>query len=129
MFNRRSLLAIGYGVGTILFIIILSSFVLSLVLKFTDVDETSLTWLILTISAVALFIGGFISGGKGQERGWLIGALTGAAFTLLVYLVQFLGFQASFSVKQTLLYFLYILISVLGGIIGVNVAGRRATQR
>lgn len=123
---KNSFAAILYGVITTFVIVLTSSIVLSLLLRFTKIQESSLTWVILTLSFLALFIGGFVSGGKGKQKGWLVGGGTGMLFTLLVFLVQFLGYQSSFSIEQMSYHIGYIIIAVLGGVIGVNMTGKRA---
>ncbi|HHY72883.1 MAG TPA: TIGR04086 family membrane protein [Bacillus bacterium] len=123
---KNSFSAILSGVITTFIIVLVSSLVLSLLLRFTNVQESSLTWVILILSFLALFIGGFVSGGKGKQRGWLVGAGTGLLFSLLVFLMQFLGYQTSFSIEQMAYHLGYIIVALLGGVIGVNTAGRRA---
>lgn len=123
---KNSISAILYGVITTFVIVLTSSIVLSLLLRFTKIQESSLTWIILALSFLALFIGGFVSGGKGKQKGWLVGGGTGVLFTLLVFLVQFLGYQANFSIQQMSYHIGYIIIAVLGGVIGVNMTGKRA---
>ncbi|EKN64937.1 TIGR04086 family membrane protein [Schinkia azotoformans] len=123
---KNSFAAILYGVITTFVIVLTSSIVLSLLLRFTKIQESSLTWVILTLSFLALFIGGFVSGGKGKQKGWFVGGGTGVLFTLLIFLVQFLGYQTSFSIEQMSYHIGYIIIAVLGGVIGVNITGKRA---
>lgn len=123
---RNSFSAILYGVITVFVIVLSSSIVLSLLLRFTNIQESSLTWIILTLSFLALFLGGFVSGGKGKQKGWLVGGGTGLLFTLLVFLVQFLGYQSSFTIGQLSYHIGYIVAAVLGGVMGVNTAGRKA---
>lgn len=125
MFSRDSWLAILFGLISIFVIIIVSSFILSIILKLTSVEESSLSWLILTLSSIALFIGGFISGGKGEEKGWLIGLSTGLLFTIIVFLVQYLGYESTFTIKQAIYHIAYLFIAAIGGIFGVNMAGKR----
>ncbi|MEC1717955.1 TIGR04086 family membrane protein [Schinkia azotoformans] len=123
---KNSFAAILYGVITTFVIVLTSSIILSLLLRFTKIQESSLTWVILTLSFLALFIGGFVSGGKGKQKGWFVGGGTGVLFTLLIFLVQFLGYQTSFSIEQMSYHIGYIIIAVLGGVIGVNMTGKRA---
>ncbi|NSL50169.1 TIGR04086 family membrane protein [Calidifontibacillus erzurumensis] len=124
--EKNSFSAILYGVITTFIIVIVSSVVLSLLLRFSNIQESSLTWVVLTLSFLALFIGGFVSGGKGKKKGWLVGGGTGLLFTILVFLVQFLGYQTGFSIEQLLYHLGYIVTAVLGGMIGVNMTGKRA---
>ena len=121
MENRGILLSMMYGVITIFIMILSVSFIISLLLRFTSLTETSFTWVIIIFTFLSLLIGGFVSGGKSKQKGWLVGAGTGAFYTLLVFLIQFLGYNTPFSLEQYLFHGGYILIALVGGILGVNV--------
>src|SRR5699024_1753223 len=121
------LTAVVYGWITVLVLVLISSLLLSLVVRFTAISEVTLSYITLTIRLIALFVGGIISGLKGKENGWVVGALTGAGFTLLTFLVQYLGFDEIFSIQQTVYHTTYILAAVVGGIIGVNLSPKDQT--
>ncbi|MGC4375842.1 TIGR04086 family membrane protein [Fictibacillus sp. Mic-4] len=112
--------AIVRGLITILILILLSSVILSLILRFSSVTESKLNWVTLALSLISWFIGGFVSGKSGKEKGWLLGATTAIVFSLLVFLVQFLGFDSTFNSKQYMYHGIFLLLSILGGIMGVN---------
>lgn len=115
--------AVMYGILTILVIVLICSLIFSILLRFTDLQESSLHWLIMALSFFALFAGGFISGGKGKEKGWLMGGATALLFTFIVLLYQFLGQESGFSLQQSLYHLGYLATAVFGGIMGVNIAG------
>ncbi len=117
---RKLGLATVYGVAAIFIIVIISSLLFSLILRFTSIQEASLTWIILSISFLALFIGGFVSGGKGKEKGWLMGGATGLLYSLIVFLFQYLGHDTTFSSGQSLYHIGFLATSMIGGIFGVN---------
>lgn len=119
--------AILYGNVTVFLIAIASSLVFSLLLKFTSLQETSLQFVITAVSFIALFIGGFIAGGKGKEKGWLLGGLTGLIYSLVIFLFQFLGFDKLFDFEQIVYHVCYILICMMGGILGVNMSGSKSS--
>lgn len=123
--SRRMIMAMGFGLVVILTIIMCSSFILSLILKFSDLTEQSLTWVILGLSILALFIGGIVSGKKGKEKGWVLGAGTGVLFSLVVFLVQYLGYQVNFDPQQYMYHLGYLLASTLGGVMGVNMSSQK----
>ncbi|WP_010195976.1 TIGR04086 family membrane protein [Bacillus sp. m3-13] len=123
MESKRLGLAIMYGLITVFMLAIVISFIFSLLLRFTSLQETSVAWIIVTLSFITLFIGGFISGGRGKEKGWLLGGATGGAYTLVIFLFQYLGNDALFNMQQMLFHLGFIGIAALGGIIGVNVSG------
>ncbi|KFL14731.1 membrane protein [Geobacillus stearothermophilus] len=117
--------ALVYGVATIFVLAALVSFVFSLLLKWTDIHESSLTWVIFTVSVISMFIGGIVAGGKSQEKGWLAGGLTSLLFTALIFLFQFLGIEKPFTAEQWLYHLVFFVAAALGGIVGVNLSPTR----
>ena len=113
-------IAMVYGVLATFIVILGTSLIFSLLLRFTSMQETSLTWVILIISFLALFVGGFVSGGKGKEKGWLMGGATGILYILVVFLFQYLGYDTTFSTEQLFYNLGFLGTAILGGIIGVN---------
>ncbi|QEY91001.1 hypothetical protein BACIT_3156 [Bacillus amyloliquefaciens] len=69
-----------YGLVAIFAVMLLTSLAISLLLTVTSMEESSFSWLITALSFLSLFAGGFISGGKAKEKGWMIGALTAVCF-------------------------------------------------
>ncbi|KGP73909.1 TIGR04086 family membrane protein [Pontibacillus yanchengensis] len=122
--TKNRMTALAYGWGTIFTMMILSSLILALILKFTSMTETTLQWATLILGLLILFIGGFISGAKGNEKGWMLGIFTGLGFSLIVLLFQYLGFQEGMGMTQLFYHGGYILMALLGGMIGVNVGGK-----
>jgi putative membrane protein (TIGR04086 family) len=115
--------AVLYGVIAIFLLAIVSSLIFSLLLKFTSVQESSLQYVMTSISFLSIFIGGFITGGNGKEKGWMIGGSTGLVYSLIIFLFQYLGYDSLFSVEQIIYHICYILTAMMGGILGVNIVG------
>jgi putative membrane protein (TIGR04086 family) len=115
--------AILFGTLTIFILLIFCSFLFSILLRFTSLQESSIQWLVTAISFIAIFAGGFISGGRGKEKGWLLGGLTGFIYSLIIFLFQFLGLNSLFDFEQIIYHICYILIAMMGGILGVNLGG------
>lgn len=124
MFQER-VKALGYGWATILVMMLICSLVLALFLRFTDMTSGTLQWLTLVLGIITLFVGGFVSGAKGKERGWMLGLITGVGFVLIVLLFQYLGYQKGMSTTQMIYQGGYTLAAVLGGVLGVNMVGER----
>ncbi len=121
MENRGMFLSMIFGLITILVIILSVSFIISLLLRFTSLTESSFSWIIMGLTFVALLIGGFVSGGKSKQKGWLVGAGTGVLYSLVVFLVQFLGYNTTFTLEQYLFHAGFIVAALIGGILGVNI--------
>lgn len=117
--------AIVYGVVTIFVFASIVSLLLSLLLKWTDIQESSLTWGIFACSLLSVFIGGLVAGGKGKEKGWLIGGTTSILFTFIVFLFQFLGLEQPFSTKQWMYHLGFFVVAMFGGMMGVNMSSSR----
>jgi len=113
--------AVFYGLAIIYVIAAVFSLIFSLLLKFTSLNESSLSFIITAISFICLFIGGFVAGGKGKEKGWLLGGLTGGLYTLINFFYQYLGFDTIFTTTQMIFYGCFIITAIIGGIIGVNI--------
>ncbi|HET7628342.1 MAG TPA: TIGR04086 family membrane protein [Bacillales bacterium] len=116
------------GLGMVVVVIVLASFVISLLLQFTNLSEASFATATIVISLLALLAGGIMAGRKAGERGWFIGAGAGFLYTILLSLIQFLGFETSFTPQQLLYFLMYVLVSALGGVIGVNLSSSHAKK-
>ncbi|WP_226656662.1 TIGR04086 family membrane protein [Pseudalkalibacillus hwajinpoensis] len=123
MRSKHALSSMGSGLLTIIVIVLATSVLFSLILRFTSVSEQGMNPFIIVATVIAFFIGGFISGGKGGERGWLLGGGTACMYIILLFLIQYLGYRVNMNLEQLLYHAGYGLICVLGGIIGVNVKG------
>lgn len=113
--------SIIYGLMTILVFAVLSSLIFSLILYFSNTQEQSVSLLITIISFFAVFFGGFISGGKRKQKGWVIGGATGILYSLILLSYQFLGHSSLFSLEQLIYHICYILTATMGGVLGVNI--------
>ncbi|MFC0522483.1 TIGR04086 family membrane protein [Pontibacillus salicampi] len=120
--TKDRLMALMYGWIAIFILMTVSSLILAIILRFSEMTESTLQWTTLVIGLLTLFAGGFISGMKGKEKGWLLGVLTGAGFTLIVLLFRYLGYEEGMGLTQMLYHSGYVAIALLGGMIGVNMS-------
>ncbi|MDY0405473.1 TIGR04086 family membrane protein [Virgibacillus sp. 179-BFC.A HS] len=118
---RQQLVGLLYGWVVILGLVLITSFILAFVLRFSSLNEPALSWVTLIVGLITLFIGGITAGVKGKAKGWLIGTITGLGFTLFTFLLQYLGYHHGFTLEQALQHLGYIFASLIGGVIGVNV--------
>jgi putative membrane protein (TIGR04086 family) len=117
--------SILYGVVVIFLVAVISSLIFSLILQFTSTREASLQFIVTAVSFISLFIGGFVSGGKGKAKGWLLGGGTGLLYSLVIFLFQYLGKDSLFSMEQVIYHTCYMLVAMMGGILGVNMTTSR----
>lgn len=111
-----------YGVVFVFIFILFSSALLAMLLKFTSMTEDSIKLTSMIVSYVLLFIGGMLSGLKVKQKGILVGLSTGVLFTLIVFLVKYLGYDSLFNLRQIVAHIGYIAAATMGGILGVNKA-------
>ncbi|WP_096440372.1 TIGR04086 family membrane protein [Alteribacter populi] len=123
MAQRQLFSSALYGILAILILVLAASFGVSTTLRFSSMDESSVAWFLILFSFIAMFIGGFISGGKAKRKGWLAGAVTAILYTLIIFLVQFLGYNQMFDLQQVMMHAGFTGAAVLGGILGVNLTG------
>ena len=123
METRKMGSAIIYGTVSIFILAVIFSLLFSLLLRFTSLTESSISYLILILSFICIFIGGLISGGKGKKQGWILGGGTGLLYTLIILAFQYLGFDQTFSSREWIQSLCYILVCMMGGVLGVNLSG------
>ncbi|MBM7644696.1 putative membrane protein (TIGR04086 family) [Scopulibacillus daqui] len=123
--TRRILTAACYGIVTALLVILVVTCVLATLLRFTSITESSIGLLPIIASFAALFIAGIIAGAKMKEKGLFIGGTTGVLYSLLILLIQFLGYNSGVSHEEYLIYGGNIFTAALGGVVGVNLFNRK----
>lgn len=119
--NRSGRLApLISGIGWALAILAVLTIVLSFLLWLTSLREASLTLTSYVIHAIAIAVGGFVSGRKGEAKGWYHGATLGVVYAVVILLVGFLALDARIGWQAIPYVLLAGLCGSLGGIIGVN---------
>lgn len=128
MASRSFFPAVLWGLCAILVIALSFSLLASLFLTFTSYTEESISWLIMGVAFLSMFIGGFMSGAKAKAKGLMAGVLTALLFSMLTFLVQFLGYNELFTTSQYAFHGGYLLLAALGGIIGVNLTSNSSSN-
>ncbi|GGH85787.1 putative membrane protein (TIGR04086 family) [Pullulanibacillus pueri] len=124
--SKRVVQATSYGMITAFILILIVALIFATLFRFTALDEFSIGQLpLLIISFCALFIGGLISGAKLKEKGLMIGAITGLTYSLFIYLILFLGYDRHLGLDQYLTILVNVIVTGMGGILGVNLFGRK----
>ncbi|ULT55799.1 TIGR04086 family membrane protein [Neobacillus drentensis] len=121
-------ISILYGLIFIFAFALISSLIFAFILRFTSAQEGSLQYVITALSFIGLFGGGFLSGGKRKEKGWLIGGFTGLIYSFVVFLFQYLGYDRLFDAEQVIYHTCYTLIAMMGGILGVNISSNNSRR-
>ncbi|WP_170007788.1 TIGR04086 family membrane protein [Bacillus fonticola] len=124
METRRSSVAVLFGVSTIFAFAVFSSLLFSLVLAFTNLDEQAISYVVTGTTFFAMFVGGFLAGGKSKQKGLLVGGITGFIFSTFVFAFQFLGLEGMFTVQQLIYHVCFIITAMMGGVLGVNMSSQ-----
>lgn len=93
---------------------------LSLILKFSSMQEAALPMYAMTVHGCASFAGGLASGKRSGRKGWYFGGGLGILYALIIILIGFLSVNAGFSSHTWNLLAVVIPAGAIGGMIGVN---------
>jgi len=94
--------------------------VLSLLLAFMGMKEESVSGSVYPVHALAVLMGGMVSGRRAGSRGWYHGGMMGLVYGLIVALIGFLGFDAETGLALLWIIFVSFGAGAVGGMIGVN---------
>lgn len=108
------------GALTACFWLAAGALLLSLILKFSSMHETSLPMYAMTVHGCASFAGGFSSGKRSGRKGWYFGGSLGILYAIIIILIGFLSVNAGFSSHTWNLFAVVIPAAAIGGMIGVN---------
>lgn len=109
----------GSIISVILTIILL--FIFSILLTYTDLQETVISPVIIVITAVSILVGSSISTLKIKKMGLVNGALVGLVYILTIYLFSSItGSGFEIELQTIIMIIASIVAGMVGGIIGVN---------
>lgn len=72
------------------------------------------------IPIISIFISTLYLGKNSKEKGWLQGIKYGLVLILLLFMLSFLGFNNSLTLKGTIYYLILLSISMFGSMIGIG---------
>jgi putative membrane protein (TIGR04086 family) len=98
----------------------IGALVLSVLLRWGNMEENALPLYSLIVHGAAALAGGFVSGRRSGQRGWYYGGLLGLIYGVLVLLIGFLAANAAISPRTLAMLAETLLAGAVGGMIGVN---------
>lgn len=110
---------ISKNIGIMSLIIIVFTFIFTLLNYFNLISGNVMAVLQIIITIIALFIGGFLTGKNSQSKGWLEGLKIGIIFSILLLIINLI-FIKNFEIKNTLYYLIMIGCSIFGSMIGIS---------
>lgn len=102
------------------FWMMMGSFILSLFLWLSGMQEHDLGVYTYVIHIFSAAVGGIVSGKRSGRKGWYNGGLTGLFYGLFIVLIGFLALDTSISLDHILLIGAAFVIGAIGGMFGVN---------
>lgn len=122
--KSSQIIAIVYGWVAILVLLVVTSAVLAVAIRYMAVTNDNVFYISLGIGLIILFISGVVAGLKGKEKGLLLGVLVGLGFMGMTFFIQYVGLNVGFTLQQTMYQITYVLAAMIGSVLGVNLANR-----
>ena len=83
--------------------------------------NSGITQIILLISNIFIFLLlNYINASKVKKKGFLEGIILGIIFILLMIIMKLILFNNSFNISSFIYYIILFMVSIFGGMIGVN---------
>ena len=111
----------GVGISIIFTLICLTVF--SALLTFTNLSESLIQPVVISVTGISIFVGSFFSTRKIKKNGIIKGIAVGLIYILLIYVISSVVNNANFALNMgsIVMIAIGILCGAIGGIIGVNV--------
>lgn len=101
-------------------VMLIGTFIISFLLFLNAAGESSLSKFSYITHIASLLIGGWVAGKKSGSRGWYYGAFLGCIYSLIIFMIAFLAFDADLNLRSMALLGTCLGTSSIGGIMGVN---------
>ena len=111
---------VGKSLIYMILIIIVSTFIITILSYFNILNNIILPILKLVIILCSTFVGGFIIGKHSKQKGWLEGMKLGLIFIVILVLFNYLGLQNKFLMVNLIYYLITLISCTLGSMIGIN---------
>ena len=96
-------------------------FIYAILLTSTNIPESTMSVVVITITGISILIGSSISSFKIKKRGIVNGGLVGLIYIITIYLISSIALMGfSMNITSTIMLTVAIVIGMIGGIIGVN---------
>ena len=119
--NSNMITKIGEGLIISFIVTLLTIFIFSIILAYTNVSESIIPMVIIILTFISILIGSIISMKKITKNGLINGAIIGGTYVFLLYLISsFLNTGFSLNVYTIIMIIVGIISGIIGGIIGVN---------
>lgn len=100
--------------------ILFFNIILAFLYYFNIISNKSLSILNTILIILSMFIGGLYIGNKTNKRGYLEGIKISLVAIVLLFIISYLAFDKGLSIKTLVYYFILIVSSTSGSMIGIN---------
>ena len=119
--ENKTLINILKGVGISLIATVIMLIIFSIILTYTNIQESAINPVIMIITAISILIGSSIENTKIKKNGLINGGIIGGIYILILYAVSsILNWNFSLNIQSIIMIITAIIFGTLGGIIGVN---------
>lgn len=100
--------------------ILILNIITSIFYYFNIINTNTINYLKLFIIAISMLIGGIYIGSKTNKKGWLEGLKIGLEVIIILFIISYLAFDKGIDIKTVIYYFIILISSILGSMIGIN---------
>lgn len=115
--NNKPIVSIIKGIIISFLFTVISLIVFSLLLTYTSLSEDTIKPVIITLTGISILIGSSIGTRKLKKNGLLNGAIIGASYIILLYLISSI-ISSNFSLS--IMSLIMIIAGLIGGILRRN---------
>lgn len=119
--DNKTLINILKGVGISLIATVIMLIIFSILLTYTNIQESAINPVIMIITAISILIGSSLGNIKIRKNGLINGGIIGGIYIIIIYLISsILNWRFSLNEQSLIMIAVAIIFGILGGIIGVN---------
>lgn len=119
--ENKTIINIIKGVGISLITTVIMLIIFSIILTYTNIQESAINPVIMIITAISILIGSSFGNTKIRKNGLINGGIIGAIYIIIIYLISsILNWKFSLNIQSIIMITVAIIFGILGGIIGVN---------
>lgn len=119
--ENKNLISIFKGVVISLVTTFILLIIFAAILTFTNIQENTISPVVIIITAVSLLIGSTMGNRKMEKNGLLNGAMVGLIYILFLYLISStLNGNFSLNLASIIMIIVSIFFGILGGVVAVN---------
>ena len=117
----KNIIRIIKGSAFSILITLILLFIYAILLTSTNIPESTMSVVVITITGISILIGSSISSFKIKKRGIVNGGLVGLIYIITIYLISSIALMGfSMNITSIIMLIVAIVIGLIGGIIGVN---------